>query len=428
MEHKYIEINIIDSTATKNPVYRTIQNTINTYLIKNRGAISDFNLIKDIVDRNTDSLESEINAQIPIPLYLGLVGTMLGIVVGLFTMPSISDDNFDQSIDILIGGVKIAMIASLVGITLTTYLSGWLFKGAKNQAEYLKNQFYSWVLTNLLPVLTQNTTSSLYSLQTNLMKFNDTFTDNVGEFKTVLSEISVTFDSQRQIMEELKRVDVSEMANININVLKQVKDTTNHFEKFNYYLSNVNSLLENTQILNSSINAQLGKTHAIEDVAAGIKTTVQSNEQMMNLMQNEIKQIQDRKEIYEGKIIEAETSFKKAYDRVQNVVVKSLDQLSENQTLKGDTIKIDTQKLEKNLTDSTSKLEKMAQENSIAIQNALNQMDDKLEAKIEQHVSKSIQSQLELQPVLKYGLYAFVGSGAIIGVSFILSYLYQFIK
>ena len=38
--------------------------------------------MKDIIDRNCDSVEEEIQALIPIPIYLGLVGTMLGILVG----------------------------------------------------------------------------------------------------------------------------------------------------------------------------------------------------------------------------------------------------------------------------------------------------------------------------------------------------------
>jgi len=118
-QEKYIEVTLIRSDEENNPIVKKILHSVNTYLLRNKGAVSDFNLIKDVVDRNTDAVDEEINNLLPIPLYLGLVGTMMGIVIGLFLMPSISDENFDKAIDTLIGGVKIAMIASFVGLLLT---------------------------------------------------------------------------------------------------------------------------------------------------------------------------------------------------------------------------------------------------------------------------------------------------------------------
>lgn len=39
--------------------------------------------MKDVVERYCDAEEEEINIQQPIPLYLGLMGTMVGIIVGI---------------------------------------------------------------------------------------------------------------------------------------------------------------------------------------------------------------------------------------------------------------------------------------------------------------------------------------------------------
>ena len=70
-------------TEHKNVVLDEILRSINNYLANNKGNVSDFHLMKDIVDRNCDSVEEEINTQIPVPLYLGLIGTMTGILVGI---------------------------------------------------------------------------------------------------------------------------------------------------------------------------------------------------------------------------------------------------------------------------------------------------------------------------------------------------------
>jgi len=76
--------------------------------------------------------------------------------------------------------VKIAMIASLMGLAFTVVNSGWFYRGAKFKRESRKNEFYTFIQTELLPVLNQNINSTLYSLQNNLFRFNDDFSANIG--------------------------------------------------------------------------------------------------------------------------------------------------------------------------------------------------------------------------------------------------------
>ena len=69
--------------AISHPLLLRIINAINAYLLKNKGATGDFLLIKDIVERYCDTKREEIETQLPMPLYLGLMGTMLGIIIGI---------------------------------------------------------------------------------------------------------------------------------------------------------------------------------------------------------------------------------------------------------------------------------------------------------------------------------------------------------
>jgi hypothetical protein len=158
------EVNIIESNAAKNLVFEKILFSTNNYLIRNRGAASDFNLIKDIVERNIDAVEEDINSSIGIPLYLGLMGTMMGIVIGLFNMPEMGtiisdtkamDLKLNEGIGLLIGGVKIAMIASFIGLFFTIIHSGWVFKGSRSFSEARKNEFYTFIQIELLPLINQ---------------------------------------------------------------------------------------------------------------------------------------------------------------------------------------------------------------------------------------------------------------------------------
>lgn len=121
LDEEGIQVVIINN---ENEVAKEIENSINTYLIKNKGAVSDFNLIKDIVERNCDAVESEIESVTPMPLYIGLVGTMLGIIVGLGAIGLTTGfGDIQQVVDSLMSEVACAMVASLVGVLTTTFIS-----------------------------------------------------------------------------------------------------------------------------------------------------------------------------------------------------------------------------------------------------------------------------------------------------------------
>lgn len=122
---------IVSADLDKNSSeFRKILDSINNYLQKNKGAVSDFMLIKDIVERNCDSKEEEITIQTPIPLYIGLMGTMLGIIIGIGRIAIMGGgfsafiDNPQQAIGELMGGVAIAMLASLTEFCLLLFLLG----------------------------------------------------------------------------------------------------------------------------------------------------------------------------------------------------------------------------------------------------------------------------------------------------------------
>ncbi|MDM1376344.1 hypothetical protein [Myroides marinus] len=437
-EHKYIEITIIDSNSTKNEVYKNIQDSVNTYLIKNKGAVSDFNLIKDIVDRNTDAVEEEISTQVPIPLYLGLMGTMLGIVFGLFMIPSIASDEFSHSVDILIGGVKIAMIASFVGLVLTTVLSGWLFKGAKNQAESLKNGFFSWTQTSLLPVLSQNTTSSLYSLQSNLVKFNDTFSENVTEFRTILGGIQGSFQSQIEIMEELKKVDVVQLANINVNVLKELKDSSKQFAQFQEYLNNVNGFIDNTKVLNSTILDQLHRTKDFTEIAEGFRSSSEANKEMIHLIRNEITQIQDRKKLLENHVIDIDSAFNKAYTQFNDQAIETFEKMRSSDELNAlkaeitletgaieENVNLVFKTLDKTFTDFDKQVSKQIEvsnaKNNEMLMIAFNEFREEL---IKGNNTQE-NSDLKNDKALRILLYVFAGTGSIIGLYQIYKFIFN---
>ena len=111
-----------------NEVFESIKESINKYLNNNSGSVIDFHLLKDAVDRHCDSVENDINALTPVPLYCGLAGTMAGVIVGLSSLLytgsitallSSGSGNFGAAangVNDLLSGVAWAMLASICGI------------------------------------------------------------------------------------------------------------------------------------------------------------------------------------------------------------------------------------------------------------------------------------------------------------------------
>ena len=56
------------SEEESNGLLSSVIDTINNYLQKNKGGAADFNLIKDIVERQCDTIDEEINHKLPVPI------------------------------------------------------------------------------------------------------------------------------------------------------------------------------------------------------------------------------------------------------------------------------------------------------------------------------------------------------------------------
>lgn len=430
MNEKYIEVTLVTSEQS-NPILDKVLLSTNTYLIRNKGAVSDFNLIKDIVDRNTDSVDQEINTLMSIPLYLGLMGTMLGIVVGLFFIPSISDENFENAIDLLIGSVKIGMIASFVGLLFTVLLSGYFYKGAKFTAESYKNDFFTWIQTQLLPILSQNTTSSIYSLQANLLKFNDTFSSNIVSFNGVLGKILESFDSQVNLMNDLKEVDVAQLAKINVTVLKELRTSTKEFEKFNLYLNQLNSFVDNAQKLNYQISNQLDRTHSIELIAESIGTNITSNREIIGILQSELQEVSNRKQFVSDAVIDVDNSITKSLDELRKHMDAQIESIR-NITIKEESFLENLLGKDRGNLDELKKLGQLEKTMSSIEKTGSLQNDklDKLNSSLDdlvQVLQNQNQVDFKMPETLQYAAYAFFGSGALIGVVYCLYTVVNFI-
>ena len=260
-----------------NKVFESIKDSINKYLENNSGSVIDFSLLKDAVDRHCDSVENDINTLTPTPLYCGLAGTMAGVIVGLsslLTTGSITallssgSGNFGtaaEGVNDLLSGVAWAMLASIMGILLTT-IASLLFKRYKLQGESGKNTFLAWLQAKLLPELPSDTSDALNRLVKNLNKFNSTFAENTSSLRGALREVNGSYRIQGEIIKAVHDMDVMKMAKANVRVLQELKECTDKLEKFNEYLDDIYGYTDAIHTFTTQFEQEANRLHVLEEI------------------------------------------------------------------------------------------------------------------------------------------------------------------
>lgn len=289
------------TTKHDNQTFISIVNSINEYLDCNK-SVNDFHLMKDIVDRNCDSKEEEIGTQIPIPLYLGLVGTMSGILVGvafLWFTGGLSDllstggtGSGAEGIEALLGGVALAMFSSICGIVLTTIASN-KFKRAKTNFEDNKNLFLSWIQAKLLPKLSDNIVGALREMTVNLSDFNEKFEVNIGGLDDALSKVNDSYKQQTELMNAVQKLADKDLSMKNLQLFTALTNSTKQIEILNEYLNRSNIYLENVKALNANLAEQEKRTQMMENIGEFIKTELEQIEARKGLISKSVGTVDD---------------------------------------------------------------------------------------------------------------------------------------
>lgn len=283
-----------------NPTFEEIKNAINSYLFNNKGTVSDFHLMKDIVDRNCDAKEEEINMQIPIPLYLGLMGTMIGILVGVgylwlsgdlsALLDARSGGTGAEGVEALLGGVALAMVSSIMGILLTTRGS-IKAKAAKAEEEKNKHVFLSWIQANLLPNLSNDTVQTLERMSSNLAAFNNTFSQNTADLGRALAQVNEATRLQHQLLVAVEKLADKNISKQNLDVYNALKNCSDEIGTLGKYLSSTTEYLVAVRELNEKLDKDDRRWKAVERMAEFFENEATQFEQrkaMINKVVGEI--------------------------------------------------------------------------------------------------------------------------------------------
>jgi len=327
----------------------------------------NFNIIKDIIDRQVEVKDEEISQSITTPLYLGLAATMIGIIFGLLSVPNISGGNFSGGISALISGVKWAMTASLIGLGCTTYLSAFRYKSAKQKLLDDKNKQISKLQADLLPALIDNNQTGMVGLKTTIEKFSrnaveigNTIYNSAVKIESGIQLQSKTIEYQRDIIHKIENIGITKISKANLELLARLENNIQSYNKFAGYLD-----------LMGQISVQLqdfaSRTSNIDTVIKHIDSGLAENKMLINFLADHFSKIENAGNAALAAVNVADSHFSKAIDKLKTnsdvYFEKLLDSISlssskfaEAVNKINEEVQIRTEKINQNASDHESKI------------------------------------------------------------------------
>lgn len=266
--------------------FKTILSSTNSYLKNNLETIAEFNILKDIAERVSESEENKIGASISLPLYIGLMGTFIGVILGIFNIVfhGFSEQNIgeslitDEAINQFLGGVLVAMVGSLFGLIFTTYSNSWHFKKAKAARDENKNAYFNFLQTSLLPTLDNTLSKNLMDFRQNLAEFNSEFSVNIGDFKGTIPAITDNMKLQADFIKDFRNINIPELAKANIEIFDKLEQSSKVFENFNKYSKTLNKNFETADQYFTKMNELLNRFSNFENNINQIGVLVKESE------------------------------------------------------------------------------------------------------------------------------------------------------
>jgi len=337
-EAEEVELLVIPNSTKQNHFHfsEAIKST-NAYLCKNKGASADFSILKDTCERHLEKVDNEIGNLINVPLYIGLAGTFVGIIIGLWnidfealsnsTTTTISTDSIGQLID----GVITAMFASLVGLTFTVINSALIYKPAAYKNDTDKNHYYDFMQRELLPYLNIGVSKSLGSFREVLDHFIKKFGENMDDYKDSGHLLNENLQKQQTVLEEINKLSLTRTATKIAEVFADLKESAEHLEKFQAYQKGLNGYVDKTEKVAHDMNVIIEQ---FKDFNVNLKAisnnsvaTIELQKQFKDSLEKHFPTINDHREVWRTQVDELNQDIKEVYKELNSYFKTSTEQI-----------------------------------------------------------------------------------------------------
>lgn len=373
----------IDQVSNEGSDLYELIKEINTYLYKTKGT-SDYEFIRNKVERKLNMRYDQSTVHLAFPTYLGLMGTFLGVFLGILTFILGFDDTgsiSDESIKNLLIGVLVSMSTSLCGLLLTT-INNHLAGEARKKIEDDKNEFYDFMQTEVTKTASASLVSAISKLHDTVDKFEPAFDAVIVRFQTTFDKCTKAFGDnfEKNVVAVAGAVDVMgknmDKINDNIDLQKKLLETLKTQELvrgLDKYIEAANHFVSITQSLNKFEEARRLMLAATQE-AIQLQNQYSESLKIPREVAVRVNQILDRIKDFENGVNEAGRALTKR-DILGNDVINAIQDQIKGISKKG---KI----ADKYLEMADGKLEDLYIEQT----KVLNEMNRRYKEAIEGHI------------------------------------------
>lgn len=333
-----VELLVIpNSTKANHSHFSEVIKSTNAYLCKNKGASADFGILKDTCERHLEKVDNEIGNLINVPLYIGLAGTFVGIIIGLWgidfsattegTTTTISSDSIAQ----LLNGVIAAMFASLMGLAFTVINSALVYKPAAYKNDTDKNHYYDFLQRELLPFLNIGVSKSLGSFKDVLNHFIIKFGENMDDYKDSGHLLNENLQKQQTVLEEINKLSLTRTATKIAEVFADLKESAEHLEKFQAYQKGLNGYVDKTEKVAHDMNVIIEQFKDfnvnLKSISNNSVATIELQKQFKDSLEKHFPTINDHREVWRTQVDELNQDIKEVYKELNSYFKTSTEQI-----------------------------------------------------------------------------------------------------
>jgi hypothetical protein len=333
-----VELMVIPKvTKTKHSHFAQVIKSTNAYLCKNKGASADFSILKDTCDRHLEKEDNEIGNLINVPLYIGLAGTFVGIIIGLWnidfktlsasTTATISTESIGQ----LINGVITAMFASLAGLTFTVINSALVYKPAAYKNDTDKNLYYDFIQRELLPYLNTGVSRSLGTLKDVLEHFVQKFGENMDDYKDSGDKLNENLQLQHLVLEEINELGLTKTASKIGEVFSKLKDSSEDLAKFQEYQKSLNTYVDKSEQVAEEMNSIIQNFKDFNNNLKAISQHTLENQKLQQQFKESLDlhfpTIRDHREVWRSQVDEFNQDVREVYKELHNYFKTSTENI-----------------------------------------------------------------------------------------------------
>ncbi|AHM63102.1 hypothetical protein D770_24285 [Flammeovirgaceae bacterium 311] len=262
---------------------------VQAYLLRNQGTVTGLNTIKDMSERRLEAETGNLQVTVATPLYIGLLGTFLGVILGLGAV--VTGGVTEEAIERFLLGVVVAMLGSFFGL-LFTLLGNREYRLASGIASVRLNDWLNFLQIQLLPRLQSDLSQSLGNLKVVLDEFNKDFFQRISDFKSVFANLNQYVGLQERFLVALQQTDYSQLTEANLRFFEQIQKNESIFERFGQYLQRLNESMDTGREAASDIREIVEHLRQLDDVQGYLK----QNEELIRKQLGYLSAHQDKME------------------------------------------------------------------------------------------------------------------------------------